>query len=402
VLTVEEAQRRVLARVPLASLERVALLDGLGRTLLEDVVSPVDLPPWDNSSMDGYAVRREDLRPDGRKLRLLEVIAAGHWPEKRVDPGTASAVMTGAPMPPGADAVVMVEDTDASLEGEVHIKVSATGNFVRRRGEEIRAGRLLLASGMVLGPAQLGLLASVGIAEVGVGRRPKVGILSTGDEVVLPGKALREGQIYSANNATLAALALEAGATVVDAGQVGDQVEPMVERLQTLEDCDLILTSGGVSVGAFDVVKEVFERLQGTIEFWRVKMKPGKPLAFGHWKGEIPWFGLPGNPVSCAVNFHQFVRPWIRMHLGDRTPYLPMVRARASEDLRESPGRQSFVRVRMEWCGEHWEFRNAGSQSSAGLPALANAHGYLVLPPDSSGVSAGEWGDVQVFRSPWN
>ncbi len=403
-LTVAEAQSRVLARVSRAHGVSVPLMDALGRNTSTEVLSPMDLPPWDNSSMDGYAVRAEDLAGHETVLRLNEVIAAGSWPSFSVESGTASAIMTGAPMPLGADAVVMVEDTDGALEGKVAIRANPEkGSYVRKKGEEIRAGDALVPAGTLLTAAHLGLLASVGCTTVNVAPRPRVGILSTGDEVVLPGSPLAPGQIYSANNATLSALTLEAGAEAIDAGQVPDRLEDLLDRLEMLLSCDVILTSGGVSVGAFDVVKQVFECLHGEVDFWRVKMKPGKPLAFGHLQrpdgSPVPLFGLPGNPVSCAVNFHQFVRPWLRKRMGDPRPFLPEIEAITDHPFRERPGRECYLRVSLEIRHGQWFCRSAGSQSSAGLPGLAAAHGYLVLPAESHGAAQGERVRVQVFNS---
>ena len=237
--------------------------------------------------------------------------------------GTAIGIMTGAPVPEGADAVVMVENTNGATEGEVEVRgVATAGQHIRRRGEDVQEGAEVLGKGMVMTPARVGVASSLGHTHLSVRRRPVLAILTTGDEVVQPGTPLKPGQIWSSNAASLAGLALEAGAVPLDLGNAPDSLEATQAALQRgLRDADLVVTTGGVSVGQYDFVRDAVAAVGGGLEFWKVRMKPGKPLAFGQ-AGAVPLFGLPGNPVSCMVNFLQFVRPWIRMSLGDPAPFL--------------------------------------------------------------------------------
>lgn len=406
-LEVDEARARVLARVPRLPAERVALADAAERILAADVASGVDVPPWDNSAVDGYAVRAADVGAEAT-LALVEVIAAGRMGEHVVGAGQTSAVMTGAPMPAGADAMVMVEDSDGgpivagaprarvSLKGPVRV-----GQHVRRRGDDVRVGDVVAAAGDRLTPARLGLLASVGVTEVEVVRRPRVGVLATGDEVVPPGTPLRPGQIWSSNSASIAALVRRAGGEPVPLGIAGDTLDAVVGALRdaVARGCDVIVSTGGVSVGEFDVVKDALGAVGGAMDFWRVRMKPGKPLAFG-WIGATPMFGLPGNPVSCIVNFVQFVQPFLAAMHGLPPLPPPAVDAIAEHDLVERPGRTSFVRVIVAWRDGAFRVRSAGSQSSGVLAAMARANGLAVFGPDSAGAKAGERVVVQLLE-PW-
>jgi molybdopterin molybdotransferase len=341
--------------------------------------------------------------PDGEvALRINEVVGAGGWPAHRVEPGTATAIMTGAPVPDGADAIVMVEDTDGAREGIVHVRRRARpGQHVRRRGEDVRTGDVVLRGGERLTPGRLGLAASLGLVSVPVVRRPVVAILSTGDEVVPPGQPLRPGQIYSSNNAALVGLARDLGCVPRDQGIARDAPDALVAALrEAASGADAVVTTGGVSVGAFDFVKDAFVALGGSIDFWKVSMKPGKPLAFGRVtidRATVPLFGLPGNPVSCMVNFHEFVRPWLLRAQGLAEPFLPVIEALVAEPLREAPGRTTLVRVTLS-LGEGGGLvcRPTGSQSSGVLGSMARAHGFAVLSADRSVVAVGERVTVQV------
>ncbi|MEZ4236772.1 MAG: molybdopterin molybdotransferase MoeA [Myxococcota bacterium] len=402
-LTVEEALARTCGDVPRMPPEGVPLADALGRVLAEDVRSTVDVPPWDNTAMDGYAVIAADTVDEERGLTVLETVGAGQVATQPVRPGTAIAIMTGAPMPEGADAVVMVEDTDGARQGMVQVRGRATpGRHVRRRGEDVRAGDVVLPAGTRLTPAAIGVAASTGHARLSVARRPVVAILSTGDEVVPVGEPLRPGQIWSSNNATLAAMVLEAGAVPLDLGIAPDRLDATVAALKSaLASADVVVTTGGVSVGAYDVVKEAFAELGAAMDFWRVRMKPGKPLAFGRVPAgdrQVPLFGLPGNPVSCTVNFLQFVRPWLRKAVGDPRPHLPMVSAIAAEDFDEPPGRTRLVRVALarDETGA-LVAHSAGSQSSGVLSAMARAQGLMVLPAEAPSPHRGQLVRVQVI-----
>lgn len=404
-LTVERALERILADVPPMGVEEVPLADAHGRVLAEDLRSVVDVPPWDNSAMDGYAVRAADTanEADGEvALRLLETVGAGAVGTQPVVAGSATVIMTGAPVPAGADAVVPVEDTDGAREGLVRVRGRARpGQHVRRRGEDVRAGEVVLTAGARLGPAAVGLAASVGSAALRVRRRPVVAILSTGDEVVPPGHPLRPGQIWSSNNASLTGLVIEAGGVPLDLGNVVDDLDATVAALlRAIEQADVVVTTGGVSVGHYDVVKDAFGRVGAAIDFWKVRMKPGKPLAFGRiGQGgrSVPLFGLPGNPVSCMVNFLEFVRPWLRTALGDPRPYLPVVEATLADEVRDGPGRARLLRVRLEPGPEGLVARSTGSQSSGVLTSMVRGDGLLLLGPDAPAPMAGDRVRVQIF-----
>jgi molybdopterin molybdotransferase len=302
-------------------------------------------------------------------------------------------------MPDGADAVVMVEDTDGSREGVVRIRRRArSGQHVRPRADDVAAGQVVLEAGRCLTPGCVGLAGSVGCATLPVRRRPVVAVLTTGDEVVRPGEALGPGQIYSSNTYALCALAREAGAVPVDRGNAPDDLAVLLADLRAAADsgADAIVTTGGVSVGAFDLVKEAMGAAGAEMDFWKVRMKPGKPLAFGR-VGRVPIFGLPGNPVSCMVNFLQFVRPWIRLAQGDPRPYLPVVDAVLVDGVRVHPGRAKLERVALSHEDGHLVARLAPNQSSGVLMSMVLAHGLLLLGEQVEEVPPGGNVRVQVF-----
>ncbi len=388
-LTVEAALARIFADVPTARSEEVPLSQAYGRLLAEAVIAPMSLPPWANSAMDGFAVRAADVPGT---LRVLETIGAGSVGRFVVGPRTASRVMTGAPVPPGADAVVMVEDSHS--EGDLTtIRVGAKpGQHIRPEGADVVRGAPVLAAGTRLTPGAVGLLASLGLARVGVAVRPKVAILSTGDEVVAPGTALGPGQIYSSNNHALVGLVLAAGAEPIDCGIVGDNTAALRAAFAAAAAAAAIVVStGGVSVGDFDHVKEVV----GAVDFGRVRMTPGKPLAYGR-VGTRPFFGLPGNPVSCMVNFLQFVRPFIRQAMGDPRPFLPVVHAALRAPVRRHPGRVELLRVRLEReDGRLFAVPAGRHQGSGNVVGMAEGHGFALLDAETTEVSGVV--RVQVF-----
>jgi molybdopterin molybdotransferase len=396
-----EAVSRILETVRLQPAEPCSVPDALGRVLACDVHAPIDVPPWDCSAMDGYAVRAVDTVGADARLRINEVVPAGRAPQLAVAPGTATVIMTGAPMPEGADAVVIVEDSDGARGDHVRLRAAvAAGENVRPRGDDLRQGALVLGVGTVLGPAALGLLASLGLVSVAVARRPRVAVLTTGDELVAPGAQLRPGAIYSSNDLTIASLVVEAGAVVQRRAHAPDDPDALTAALEACLEADVVVTTGGVSVGDHDHVKEVLARVGAELRFWKVAMKPGKPLAFGVARPpgrEVPIFGLPGNPVSCFVNFLQFVRPWLRASMGDRRPFLPVVPCVAGEDMRARPGRARLERVALTVGPEGWIARRSGNQSSGVLSAVANAHGLLLVGAEEEGPSAGEPVQVQLF-----
>jgi molybdopterin molybdotransferase len=379
-LTVEAAQRRILALIPPNGGERVDLGAARDRVLAEDVASGVELPRWPGSAMDGYAVRAADV--PGR-LQVLETIPAGGVPTHALGAGQASRIMTGAPVPEGADAVVMVEDTADDGEHVVVRVAAQPGQHIRPRGSEVARGRVVLRRGQRISPGALGVLAALGIPSVRVFMRPRVGVLSTGDELVEPGFAPGPGQIWSSNSFALMGLVEEAGGEPVHLGNVLDRPEALAAAFRDAMGCDVVVSTGGVSVGDYDHVKDVLAGLGVAMDFWRVAMKPGKPLAFGRL-GDTPVFGLPGNPVSCMVNFLQFVRPLLRKMLGDPRPFLPVVEATMTGPWQRRGGRPELVRVRLEHREGGLFATITGGQGSAHLLGMADAHGFALLDADQT------------------
>lgn len=394
--SVEEASERILAGIrPLGS-EHVALRDTLGRVLALDAVSPIEHPPWDNSSMDGYAVHSTDVASASAEtpvaLPVAETVRAGQRPIRALAAGTAVRVMTGAPVPDGADTVIRVEDTDG---GEVRVSIRDArdiGRNVRPRGEDLQVGSIAVAGGTVVGPAQLGVLASIGCATVEVRRRPRVTILTSGDELVDVDQfdTVRRGdRIISSNGYTVSAAATLAGADVVDLGIVPDDPQIYAERLSAALDSDLVITTGGVSVGAFDFTKDVIRSLGADLQLWRVLMRPGAPLGFGTVRG-VPWLGLPGNPVSAMVTFELFARPVIRRLRGEREVFSHPIRVRVRDGVSIGAPLTHFMRVVVTWDdGEPWA-KLTGPQGSGLLTSMSLANALLIVPPDRPIVRAGE------------
>jgi molybdopterin molybdotransferase len=375
VLSVEEARERLLSMAPEPRVETVQLAGALGRALAVTVIqAPIDVPPFSNAAMDGFAVRAADL--PGR-LRVTGEVAAGarEWPS--VQPGAAIRISTGARIPPGADTVVPLErasETDGVIEVTDPIPA---GSDVRAAGHDTRAGEAVHLPNP-LTPAGIGVLASLGVAEVAVWARPRVAILSSGEELVTPGTSLQPGQIYDANAPSLAAAVTEAGGEPVLRGHVGDDPDAMAHALtEAATDAEVVLTSGGVSVGRHDHVRGAIER-QGRLDFWRIAMQPGKPLAVGIVNGRTA-IGLPGNPVSAMVVTELLVRPLIRAALGLAGDGRLHVRAVLDEDLRKDPEREAYLRVRVRRTDAGWAARPAGGQLSSQLRALAAANGLLLV-----------------------
>lgn len=396
--SVVDAMRASLGLAVSRPPETVTLAAAAGRVLAADVVAAHDVPPWDNSAMDGYAVRAADA-VDGARLRILETIAAGTLPRARVERGACSLVMTGAPMPEGADAVVPVEDSDRAISGEVLLRGhSAPGRYVRRRGGDLRAGDVILRRGGTLTAAGLGLCASQGMVSVEVARRPVVAILNTGDEVVRPGQPRTGAQIYSSNHITLRALVEQAGAVAVDLGQVGDDVLALERAAKEGLGHDVLVTTGGVSAGLFDHMRGVLEGLGVRVEVYKIRIKPGMPVVIGVYSSgghQAAVFGLPGNPVSCMVSFELFVRPMLRAALGDPRPWPGTLPAVMGHDLRSAPGRARFERVSLRRDGRVLVASTTGDQSSGVLRSMAASDGLLLLSPEQDGFEAGA--EVEVL-----
>jgi molybdenum cofactor synthesis domain-containing protein len=379
---------------PLAPVE-VAAADALGLVLAVDLVAGEAVPPFANTAMDGYAVRAADTVGAPVTLRVVGELPAGRAPTVAVGEGQAIRIMTGAPVPPGADAIVMVERTERLGDDVVRIDVTATtGDHVRPAGGDIEAGQLVFTAGTILGPAHLGVLASLDVAEVSVIRRPRVGVLSTGDELVARGP-LAPGQIRDSNRPMLLGLVAAAGCDGVDLGQARDDEALITERIEHgLDTCDVLLTSGAVSVGDYDFVKVAIEKLaaaRGGEYVWsQVAIKPAKPLAFGVIGG-VPVFGLPGNPVSSSVSFELFARPALRVLAGDPEPQRPVVEAIAATDFaRRRDGKTHFDRA-VVTIGPDGRYHcvRSGFQASNVLSGMANANALAILP-DGGGVAEGE------------
>lgn len=396
-LTVTEASARILEHIAPLAVERVPLLDSLGRVLAETVRAPMTLPAWDNSAMDGYAVRGADIDTATKQqpvtLRVLETVAAGKFPTQRVGAGDATRIMTGAPLPEGADTVVRVEDTDAGTERVVIRDSRDARRNIRPRGEDFTEGDTLLDAGQPLGAAQLGILASVGRSAIDVHRKPRVGILGSGDELVdVDGfhEVLAGKKIVSSNGYTLHALVRTAGGEPVNLGVSADDPVSLRAHLERSAGCDLIITSAGISVGEFDYTRDVVEALGATMKFWRVRMRPGAPLGFG-LLGSTPWIGLPGNPVSAMVTFELFVRPVIRRMLGHtrlfRRPVAAVLEERVSIGAKLTHFLRAIVSTRDDGVVT---VRLTGPQGSGILTSMSRANALLVVPEDRPTVDAGE------------
>jgi molybdopterin molybdotransferase len=403
-LPLGDARRHVLDRMPRPEPVWVAVTDALGLVLAEEVIAGEPVPPFANTAMDGFAVRAADTAGAPVELRIVETIAAGHAPEATVGPGEASRIFTGAPMPEGADAVVMVERT--SLVGDDHVRVEIevpVGNHVRPAGDDLDVGATVLVPGEVLTAAHLGVLASLGVEDVLVHRRLRVGVVSTGDELVEGAGPLAPGQIRDSNRRTLLALAAQAGCDVVDVGIAPDTEEAITDAIRRgVEGCDAVLTSGGVSMGDIDLVKVVLDRI-GDMRWMQIAIKPAKPFAFGLVDG-VPVFGFPGNPVSSMVSFELLGRPALRAAMGHADLDRPLVPALADEELRRHPdGKTHFARVVAAFADDgRVHVRSAGGQGSHQLGAMAAANALAVLP-DGEGVAVGGEVDVllvEALRSP--
>lgn len=381
--------------------------EALGCVTAEDVVSPLALPPWDNASMDGYAVLADDLEGASPSnpvlLRVVGTIPAGGASSRRVGRGEAMRIMTGAPVPPGADTVVRVEDTDG---GETSVRVTADRDALRNirpRGEDVTRGAVALPRGTELGPGQVGLLVSVGRARVRVHRRPRVAILASGSELVDVDRfdeVLAGSRIVSSNSYTLEAAVAQAGGVPIPLGIVGD--DPVaLRRVLESADCDLLLTTGGVSVGAFDFTRAVLADLGLEQRFWRVRIRPGAPVGFGVLKG-TPWLGLPGNPVSTLVTFELFARPAIRRMRGHSLPFRRPQQVRAGEAMTINAPLTHFLRARLVADAGGYVARLTGPQGSGLLSSMAYADALLVIPPERTRVEAGEMVEALLLRDDVN
>ena len=394
-----EAIRRTL--VPIRDCEQVPIRSALGRVLAEDCISPINVPGHTNSAMDGYALSGSDLpREGGRSYRVIATVFAGQQLQESCEPGQCVKVMTGAPMPPGTDTVVMQEQVEKLGDDRVRIDSrQRSGQNVRQAGEDIAQGAAVLRAGRVLTAADLGVLASLGFAELKVRRRPRVAFFSTGDELRSIGETLAEGEVYDSNRYSLFALLTELGVDMVDLGVVKDDRHALEAGFREASGmADVVITSGGVSVGDADYTKEILER-SGKMSFWTIAMKPGRPLTFGRLGGAT-FFGLPGNPVAVMLTFHQFVRPALAYLAGGNWPAPLVVPARAQQALRKKPGRFEFVRGILSY-DEHGDLsvRPSGAQGSGVLTSMSRANCYILLGEDCAGVDEGESVAVEPFST---
>ena len=407
-ISVEEALKRVLSYVSVLDGEEKPILQCLGQVLDEEVISSIDIPPADNSAMDGYAVRAEDATGAAPSspvyLNVIGEVKAGDIAKEEIGALSALRIMTGAPIPRGSDSVVKFEDTDEALRHEhppfqIGILHQVTkGQNVRRSSEDIARGQLALKKGTVLRPAEVGVLASLGKETVRVIRRPLVAILATGDELVTLGKPLPQGKIYNSNSFSIAAQVLRYGGLPKVIGIARDRVKDITDKLQGALSADMLLTSGGVSMGNYDVVKEVLAE-QGEISFWTVRMKPGKPLAFGTIKG-IPHLGLPGNPVSSMITFEIFARPAILKMMGKKNFSKPTIEATLDGRIKNTDGRRIFARATVSREGDRYLARVTGPQGSGILTSMSRANGLVIVPEDVDAVEQGE--TVKVLMLDWS
>ncbi len=408
-MKVEDALDHILQSFAPLPAELLAIQNALGRSLAEDMIAGENLPPFANSSMDGYALRAADStgasRDTPQPLRVTMDIPAGTAPTQRLNAGEAARIMTGAPMPEGADAVIPVEDTDSNwragdapaLDSQVQIYRSVgPGDYVRSAGESVHTGQTVLHAGTLLRPQDIGILASLGFAEVPVHRQPRVVIVSTGDELVDVSETPGPGQIRDSNSYTLAALVSTYGGIPIRLPVAGDTLDAVRGLFADAlaQQPDIIMSSAGVSVGTFDIIRRVLAEL-GEVGFWRVNIRPGKPLAFGQVQS-VPFFGLPGNPVSAMVTFDVFVRPAL-LRLQSRSDDSQTIMAVTGEDMK-SDGRRSYLRVRLEDKDGQTTAFTTGTQSSGALMSMVLADGLLIIPEGVTAVAAGTHLPVRLLR----
>lgn len=391
-ISFEDAQGRILDHVGPLGAETVSIHEATGRVLAGEIVAPFDMPSADNSAMDGFAVRSGECRGPAA-LKVTGYRPAGFSGETPVSPDCAVRIMTGAPLPGGYDAVVPLEEAREE-DGIVRIRGPVKpGTHVRVRGEDVKTGDRVLRAGTVLRPPEISLIASFGNVRVPVYRRPKVAILATGDELVEPGEAIRPGAVVNSNSVSIASAVREAGADPVILGIARDSLPALREKLSAGLVEDALITSAGVSVGDRDLVREALAGLGVREIFWRVRMRPGRPFAFG-LHGTSPVFSLPGNPVSAMISFEMLVRPALRAMIGDPVPVKPRVNGVLEEPIRKKPGRIQFLRVRAELRDGIYRVRSAGDQNTGILRTLVHGTGIAILPADRTGFRSGETVDL--------
>jgi molybdopterin molybdotransferase len=421
VISVEQALEKILSYADVLEAEPVPILDAIGQVLAEDVYSDISIPPLDNAAMDGYAVRAKDTEHASAQspvlLKVIDTVSAGSISRKKVTPGTAIRIMTGAPVPEGADSVVRFEDTDetarqkkakAGSPAEIGILYPAKpGLNIRQAGEDVAKGAHILKKGTVIRPAEVGVLASLGRPTVLAIRRPVIAILATGNELVEIGKPLPPGKIYNSNTYSVAALVKRYGGIPKVLGIALDDEKSLVSKLREGLDADMLITSGGVSSGDYDIVKDILAK-EGEITFWTVRMKPGKPLAFGRIRGKskagavkyIPHLGLPGNPVSSMVTFELFARPAMYKMMGKKPLPKPAVKAVIEQPVTNRDGRRVYLRAIVTKRNGTYYASLTGPQGSGILTSMSLANGLAIVPEDRAEIRAGEI--VDVIMLDWN
>ena len=405
-LAAAEAARRILAELVRQPTLRIPLDDALGAVLAEPAISPLDIPPWTNSAMDGYAARALDVRgatpAAPKRLRVVEVVPAGSFPTRPIGPGECARIFTGAPLPEGADSVIRQEDTDLGTAEVAILNDRDGGVNIRKEGEDLRKGATALPAGCELGPAHLGVLASLALAHPLVYRRPRVAILGSGDEIVdvdRPEEILSGRKIASSNTHTLLALVRQAGGEPVNLGLAADHPDSLREHLERAKGCDLLVTTAGISVGEHDYLRGVLEALGAELRFWKLRMRPGAPVGFGVL-GTLPWIGLPGNPVSTMVTFELFVRPAIRKMLGHPLPFRRTVPVRVAEPVKLGPKLQHFLRAVVTPAGDGLEVRLTGPQGSGILTSMVKANALLIIPEGQHETPEGALASALVLDDP--
>jgi molybdopterin molybdotransferase len=400
-IQVQEARDKILSGIKFKGVEKVTLDQALGRVLAEDVVSRVNNPPLDNSAMDGYALIAEDIQsatPENPvKLEVVEEIAAGYTAKGTLKPGQAMRIMTGAPIPTGANAVLMQEDTQKDGNAILCMDKADVEENIRQAGEDVKIGEQVIKKGTTLSPAHIGMMAVVGRSQIAVGQRPIVSILSTGDEILELDDTPEGPQIFNSNGHMLAAQIKSAGGIPVYLGIAKDTEKDLMEKFESALKADIVVSSGGVSVGDYDLVKSSLQKMGQDMLFWKVAMKPGKPLAFGRI-GDVPIFGLPGNPVSSFVSFEQFVRPSLRKTMGCSDLSHKTVQAKLTRTINKKPGRLHFLSSIVSWADGEYTVTPAGEQGSGILKSAANANGLLIFPLEADEIKQGQEVAVQLLE----
>jgi molybdopterin molybdotransferase len=399
-IRVEKALTHILNSISPLDLEKTDILNALGRVIGEDIYSNRNIPPRDNSAMDGYALKADDLKGAAVDapaiLETIEDIPAGHLPQKTVGPGQAARIMTGAQIPEGADTVVKVEETERD-GNRVRIFVdSPWGDNIRYSGEDVKEGDLVISKGTIAGPAEVGMLASLGRSFIKVYQKPLVAIIATGDEIADIDEDTSEGKIISSNSYSIHAQVRECGAVALQTGIAKDRKESLMATFRAALRADVIISSGGVSVGDYDFVKDVMKEMGTNIEFWQVAQRPGKPLAFGTMEGKLV-FGLPGNPVSSMITFEEYVRPALLKMMGHEQIFRRTIQATLTEDIKKKSGLKHFIRARVSKEGEKFTVSTTGEQGSGILKSMVLANGIIVLPEDMTSVKKGEEVTVQLI-----